>query len=97
MLEVPESKIMSRDCFRTDVVLPFTDILGEVSDQVGEPALGSGANLRVPACVQYTEYALKKLSFSLLNFVLSIPPTINSAPPTAFGVTNKLNNAGRRK
>lgn len=65
-----------RDCFNTELVLPLTDRLGEVSSQVA-PVEANLANTGVP-----------------VNFVLSVPPIVISALPTALGVRYKLNRDG---
>lgn len=46
-LLVPLSKMIVRDCFNTELVLPLTDRLGEVSSQVA-PAETAFANTGVP-------------------------------------------------
>lgn len=83
ILEVPESKIISLLWRRTEVVLPLTEILGEVSDQVEEPGLGSGANLRVPVVGQ-TQTPTHGDLISTVEFRL-----VNSAD-CQFGASNRI-------
>lgn len=77
ILLVPLSKMMLRDRVKIELVLPFTDTLGEVSDQV-EPVDANEAKIGVP-----------------VNLVLSIPPSVNSAFPTARGVRYMLKRDGK--
>lgn len=90
--------------FRTDVVLPLTEIPGDASCHVLPEPDGSEAKTGVPMNKRISgteplldERLIGSHVYAPVNFVVSVPPMVSSAFPTALGVTYKLKSADMDK